>query len=91
MHTVSWKLLTWSLASFGAAMFLSCVIYGLLVPASLHMTTFLEVTLPGFHWITPGTVVIGLVESFLYGAYAGLVYAPIHNFFVRRFVASSGR
>ena len=26
---------------------------------------------------------LGLLESFLYGAYAGLVFVPIHNFFAR--------
>jgi hypothetical protein len=29
--------------------------------------------------------VLGLVESFLYGAYAGLVFTPIHNFIARRY------
>ena len=90
MHALSWKVLTWSLGSFGAVVFVSCVIYGLLVPASLHMTGFLEMTLPGFRWITPGAFALGVVESFLYGAYAGLVYAPIHNFFLRRFGVPRG-
>ena len=27
---------------------------------------------------------LGLVESFLYGVYAGLVYAPIYNFYNRK-------
>jgi hypothetical protein len=50
------------------------------------MHTFLEQVLPGFKWLTLQGFGIGLVESFLYGAYAGLVFVPIHNFFVRRFV-----
>lgn len=29
---------------------------------------------------------LGLVQSFLYGAYAGLVYVPVYNFFHRRWV-----
>jgi hypothetical protein len=84
---LNWKVLSWSLGSFGAAVFASCVLYGLAVPASLHMTQFLEITLPGFRWIGPGTFVLGLAESFLYGAYAGLLFAPIYNFFLRRFGA----
>ena len=87
MHTLNWKPLTWSLGSFGAVMFASCVAYGLIVPARLHMTVFLEATLPGFRWISPGAFVLGVAETFLYGAYAGLVFAPIYNFFVRRFAA----
>jgi hypothetical protein len=36
------------------------------------------------HWLGLGSFVLGLVESFLYGVYAGLVYVPIHNFILRR-------
>ena len=44
-----------------------------------------EQVLPGFKWLTLQGFFVGLVESFLYGAYAGLVYVPVYNFFVRRF------
>jgi hypothetical protein len=30
---------------------------------------------------------LGLFESFLYGAYVGLVFVPIHNFLTRRWGA----
>lgn len=75
------RVLTWSLATFTTFSYVICVLYGLVVPASLHMVQFLEITLPGFKWLTFGTFIIGLVESFLYGAYAGLVFAPIYNFY----------
>ena len=78
------KVVTWSLGLFGAATFLVCVVYGLIAPASLHMTGFLEQVLPGFRWLTLTGFLIGLVESFLYGVYAGLVFAPIHNWATRR-------
>jgi len=32
-------------------------------------------------------VIYGSIESFLYGAYAGLVFVPIHNFLARRWRA----
>ena len=48
------------------------------------MHGFLEQVLPGFKWLTWPGFFIGLVESFLYGAYAGMVYVPIYNFFNRR-------
>jgi hypothetical protein len=48
------------------------------------MTGFLEQVLPGFKWLTWSGFLIGLVESFLYGAYAGMVYVPVYNFFKRR-------
>jgi len=78
------KVLTWSLGLFGAVSFVVCVLYGLVVPESLHMTGWLESILPGFTWLTPVGFVIGLVESFLYGVYAGLVFGPIYNMLSRR-------
>lgn len=82
------KLVTWSLASFTTVTFLACITYGLIVPETLHMTGFLEQLLPGFRWLTPVGFLLGLVESFLYGAYAGLVFSPIYNRFWRRWAAS---
>lgn len=78
------KVLAWSLGVFGAVTFVVCVLYGLVAPESLHMSRALAVLLPGFTWLTAPGFLIGLVESFLYGAYAGLVYAPIYNVFARR-------
>lgn len=83
---LSIKVVTWSLGLFGAVTFVVCVLYGLIVPAPLHMTGFLEGVLPGFRWLTPGGVVIGLVEAFLYGVYAGLVFTPIYNALSRRLI-----
>ncbi len=77
------KVVTWTLATFSGVSFLVCVLYGLVVPESLHMSPFLEQVLPGFRWLTPAGFSIGLLESFLYGAYAGLVFAPIYNRFSR--------
>lgn len=73
------RAVTWSLALFSVVTFVVCVVYGLIVPETLHMTAFLEQMLPGFIWLTPVGFVVGLAESFLYGAYAGLVFTPIYN------------
>ncbi|HEY6363157.1 MAG TPA: DUF5676 family membrane protein [Candidatus Binatia bacterium] len=73
-----------ALASFTFVTYLVCVVYGLIVPESFHMVQFLEIALPGFKWLWIGTFLIGLVESFLYGVYAGLVYAPIYNFYNKK-------
>jgi hypothetical protein len=81
---LNWKVLAWALGLFSAVSFVLCVLYGLVVPKTLHMVQFLEITLPGFRWLSAGSFVLGLVESFLYGAYAGLVFAPIYNFVARR-------
>ena len=82
------KVVTWALALFATVTYLVCITYGLIVPETLHMTGFLEQMLPGFRWLTPGGFVVGLVESFLYGAYAGLVFSPIYNGLSRRFSAT---
>jgi len=77
------RVVSWSLAIWAALMFMSCVIYGLLTPSSLHMTAFLEQLLPGFKSLSWPGLFVGLTESFLYGAYAGLVYVPVYNFLNR--------
>lgn len=77
-------MVTWSLAVFGEFSYLVCVLYGLIVPEAAHLTRFLEISLPGFAWLTVWGFVIGAVESFLYGVYAGLVFTPIYNFFDKK-------
>ena len=78
------KIVTWSLAVWATLSFLLCVVFALLTPSSLHMHALLSQVLPGFEWGSWRGFLIGLVESFLYGAYAGLVYVPIYNFLHRK-------
>jgi thiamine transporter ThiT len=78
------KIVTWSLGIFTATSFVLCVIYGLIVPQSLHATQFLEAVLPAFKWLTFWGFCLGLIESFLWGIYAGLVFVPIYNVLARR-------
>ena len=84
MSPLNWKVMTWSLGLFGAVSFVLCVIYGLIVPKALHSVQFLEIVLPGFQWLSPGSFVLGLAESFLWGVYVGIVFTPIYNFVARR-------
>ncbi|MBL1215199.1 MAG: hypothetical protein HND52_17665 [Ignavibacteriae bacterium] len=78
------KIVTWSIGLFTAVSFTVCVIYGLITPESIHMHTFLETVLPAFKWLTWWGFILGLIESFLFGVYAGLVFVPIYNFFYKR-------
>lgn len=78
------KLVTWALGISTSITFVVCVIYGLVTPQSLHMSPLLEQLLPAFKWLTWWGFLLGLVESFLYGAYAGLVFCPIYNAMYRR-------
>ncbi len=75
------RIISWSSGIFTAFTFVLCVLYGLVVPERLHgMSDFLEMILPAFKWLTFGGFILGLVESFLYGAYIGIVFVPIYNF-----------
>ena len=78
------KIVTWSLGIFTAVSFIVCVSYGLITPESIHMHTFLESVLPAFKWLTYWGFILGLIESFLYGVYAGLVFVPVYNFFYKK-------
>lgn len=79
------KVVSWSLGIFMAVTYTLCVIYGLVVPQRLHgMSAFLEMALPAFKWLTLGGFSLGLVESFLYGAYTGTVFVAIYNFLSKR-------
>jgi hypothetical protein len=84
------RLVAWALGLFTAVTFIVCVIYGLMTPRSLHMQTFLEQVLPAFKWLTWWGFLLGLIESFLYGVYAGLVFCPIYNGLHRRFNLGQG-
>ena len=84
------KIVSWSLGIFTAVSFVLCVIYGLIVPESLHNHQFLEAVLPAFKWLTIWGFCLGLLESFIYGVYAGLVFVPIYNFLSRKWGAAMG-
>lgn len=51
------------------------------------MTCNREQVLPAFKWLTWWGFLLGLAESFLYGAYAGLVFCPLYNLLHRRWGA----
>ncbi len=78
------KLIAWALGLSLALSFVVCVLFGLITPQSLHMHLFLEQVLPGFRWLTWWGFLLGLVESFLYGVYAAIVYVPIYNWLTKR-------
>lgn len=67
-----------------AISFVVCVLWGLVLPEPVHMHQFLQFVLPGFTWISFGSAILGLIESFLFGVYFGLIYAPIYNLINRQ-------
>ena len=84
MHPLRLKVMTWTWAVFGAVTFVACVVYGLIVPAAFHASQLLEQILPGFRWLTLGSFLLGVGETFVYEAYAGFVFTVIHNTVLRR-------
>lgn len=80
------KVVTWALAIFVAFTFLFCVVFAMLTPSTLYMHALLLQVFPGFEWFSWRGFLVGLIESFLYGAYAGLVYVPIYNFLHRKWI-----
>ena len=81
---VNIKVWTLSLGCFLAISFSLCVLGGVLLPGLPIKHVILEALLPGFVWISPGAVVLGLAESFLFGAYSGLLFGWLHNLFAKR-------
>ena len=84
---LSIKVWTMSLGCWMAATFTVCVLGGVLAPGLPIPHRTLEILLPAFRWISPWSFVVGLLESFLFGVYAGLLFVPLHNFFARRVTA----
>ena len=73
------KLVTLTTACWALVLYVICVLWGLVTPDVLHMHGLLEQLLPGFFWISLPMFILGMVESFLLGAYAGAVFAWIYN------------
>ncbi|MEO8386166.1 MAG: DUF5676 family membrane protein [Betaproteobacteria bacterium] len=82
MAKLYWRDVGLAMGSFLAITYVFCVSYDLMFDQ--HMYEVWLKLLPGFKWITWPSFVLGLVESFLYGIYIGLVYAPLYNFFHHR-------
>lgn len=81
------KVVTWSLAIWTTVSYVLCVVYGLVTPGSHYMAAFLQQVLPGFEPDNWRGFAVGLIESFLYGAYAGIVYVPVYNLLQRKWVS----
>lgn len=81
---LNWKIVCWALGLTAAISFVLCVIWGSLTPESAHMHAFLEQVLPAFEWLSVGSFFLGLIESFLWGFYGGIVFVPIYNLLHKR-------
>jgi hypothetical protein len=73
----------WTLGLVFTQTFLVFVVYNLLNPSPVYIH-WLETVLPGFKWLSFKHLLLGIAESFIYGAYIAVVFVPIHNFFYVR-------
>ena len=69
-----------SLGVFFDVSFVLCVLWGLALP-QFHTNWLLEGILPRFKWLSPQSIVLGLVEAFFYGVYIAVVFVPLFNHF----------
>jgi hypothetical protein len=68
-----------SVATFLAVLYVGCLTLALVVPdRGLHVA-WLQF-LPGFAWTFP-MILVGLATSCVYGFVAGIIFAPIYNFY----------
>ena len=72
-----------SLSLFLVISYVLCVLLGLIWPGGGLHQPWLQF-LPGFTWLTWPSFFLGLVETFGYGWYIALVFAPLFNLFMAR-------
>lgn len=68
---------------FLAITFVLCVVFDLLFPAHAMFQAWQKL-LPGFHWLSLSSFFLGLIESYAYGWYVALIWAPLYNVFALR-------
>ncbi|MBI1775873.1 MAG: hypothetical protein HYR63_11055 [Proteobacteria bacterium] len=72
------------LSSFLAISYVLCVLGYLLFPGLPIEHSALAIFLPGFALLSLQSFLLGLIESFAWGWYVALVFAPIYNYFAAR-------
>lgn len=82
-HGVSLVALGHAASLFLAITFSLCVAFDLLFP-QIAMYESWHRLLPGFEWISWKSYLIGLIESYGYGWYFALIWAPLYNVFSAR-------
>ena len=76
---LDWRTWMYSLALWCGATYVLCVVWCGIAPEAWSVRPLLEMVFPGFTWLTFPSFVLGLVESVLFGAYAGALFAGLHN------------
>ncbi|MEE9157436.1 MAG: DUF5676 family membrane protein [Gammaproteobacteria bacterium] len=82
-HSVSLIAVGHATSLFLAMTFALCVAFDLAFPEHAMFEVWRKL-LPGFEWLTWKSFILGLVESYAYGWYFALIWAPLYNFFAAR-------
>lgn len=77
------RALGWSLGLFLAITFTVCVLFDLAFPGE-SMTGLWAPLLPWVEGISPGSYVLGVIETLIYGWFVALIFAPLFNLFAER-------
>ena len=84
MSTVNVVRLGLSLSAFFVISYVICIAGYLLLPGFPVQHASLSIFLPGFELLSWRSFFLGLIESFIWGWYIAVVFAPLYNFFGRR-------
>lgn len=79
MARLYWRDVGLAMGAFLAITYTLCVGYDLVFDQRMYESW--RALLPGFIWLTWQSFLLGLLETFLYGIYFGLVFVPLYNFF----------
>lgn len=82
--TLDWRVIGLAMGTFLAITFVLCVAFDLIFPGQAMYESWIKL-LPGFTWLTWGSFLVGLIESYAYGIYIALVFCPLYNLFSRLF------
>lgn len=86
-HTLDWRAVGLALGLFLAISFVLCVAFDLVFPGMAMYESWIKL-LPGFTWLSWGSFLLGLAETFAYGIYIALVFCPIYNLFSGKFASA---
>lgn len=89
MSKLNFRIIAASLTTTAALAYLICVVFRPIFPTwAMYTSDFWAAAFPGFSWTFPG-ILVGLIESALYGLLAAVLFVPVHNFFSTRLASSS--
>jgi len=79
MRKLSLEKVGLSLGIFFSVVYVLCVAFDLLFP-QMAMYTVWQKLLPGFTWLSLGSFLLGLVETFFYGVLFAILFVPVYNY-----------